>query len=145
MLTAREISDAATDAYNKHDLAGFLVAVRPDVVVVTPDAGEIQGREQFADYSQQILDAFPDAVVEVVAKHDAANATVDEWIIRGTHTGPFSLPNGEELAPTGRRISVRGVDIATYENGEVVTSHTYYDQAEFLTQLGLIDPESKLG
>ena len=32
----------------------------------------------------------------------------DEWTFVGTQTGPFRLPDGGELPPTGRRVEVRG-------------------------------------
>jgi hypothetical protein len=57
----------------------------------------------------------------------------------GTNTGPLVLPTGESMPATGRAVRLRACDAATVENG-VVTSHRFYfDQAEFLGQLGLME------
>ena len=66
---------------------------------------------------------------------------IDEGIIVGTHTGPLNLPTGESLPPSGREVRVRSCDVARVENGEITSHHFYFDQMEFLGQLGLL-PES---
>jgi uncharacterized protein (TIGR02246 family) len=111
MPTPRELTDAITTAYNAHQLSRLAEFFRPDIVLVAPDAGELKGREQVAEYHRAFLQAFPDATVEVVAKHDSGDTTIDEWIVQATHTGPLSLPGGETIPATGRRVSVRGVDV----------------------------------
>jgi hypothetical protein len=55
--------------------------------------------------------------------------------------GPLATPTGETLPPTGRRVSVRGVDVQTHLGGGVARHHIYFDQVEFLAQLGLM-PEA---
>jgi hypothetical protein len=138
MTTPREISDAFTKAYNAHQPTQAAAYYRPDVVLVTPDAGKLKGREEAAEYLRGFLAGFPDARVEVVVKHDAGDTTIDEWIFHGTHTGPLPTLNGEPLAPTGKRVSVRGVDVVTYASGAIATHRMYFDQLEFLTALGLV-------
>jgi hypothetical protein len=138
MATPRELTDAITAAYNAHQLSTVVGFFRPDIVLITPDAGELRGREQAAEYHRAFLQAFPDATVEVVAKHDAGDTTIDEWIFRGTHTGPLTQPSGETIPATGRRVSVRGVDVVSYAGAAVATHHMYFDQAQLLTALGLM-------
>ena len=134
----RGAADAGLEAFNARDLETLAGLYRPDVVLVTPDAGELKGREQAAEYHRGFMQAFPDGTTEVVAKHDAGIVTIDEWIFRGTNSGPLSTASGEVLPPTGRRVSVRGVDIQTHGAGSVSAHHIYFDQVEFLTQLGLM-------
>jgi hypothetical protein len=43
--------------------------------------------------------------------------------------------------PTGKQIRMRSCDIAHVERGLITTHHFYFDQMEFLGQLGLL-PES---
>jgi uncharacterized protein (TIGR02246 family) len=136
----RERADSSTAAYNAGDLtllAGFYL---PEALFVAPDA-ELKGREQVAEYFRAFLEAFPDGYAEVVSRHDAGATTIDEWVFHGTHTGPLPTPTGETIPPTGARVSVRGVDIQTHRNGGVARHHTYFDQVQFLTQLGLM-PEA---
>ena len=138
MATPRELTDAITTAYNAHQLPQVAKFFRPDIALISPDAGELKGREQVAEYHRAFLQAFPDAKVEVVAKHDAGDTTIDEWIFRGTHTGPLAQPSGETIPATGKRVSVRGVDVVSYAGGGVATYHAYFDQVQFLTALGLM-------
>jgi predicted ester cyclase len=55
----------------------------------------------------------------------------------GTNTGPLQLPSRETLPATGKRIRIRGTDAATVTNGRITNHRFYYDQMEFLGQLGL--------
>jgi hypothetical protein len=57
---------------------------------------------------------------EPLAGYEAGHTTIDEWIFRGTLTGPLTLPNGETIAPTGKRISVPGIDISAGRFGDSV-------------------------
>ena len=138
MASPRETTDAFTAEYNAHHWAKAAEFYRSDVVLVTPDAGELRGRAQAAEYLRGFLEAFPDARVEVVRKHDAGATTIDEWIFHGTHTGPLLLPSGESLPATGKRVAVRGVDIVTYDGGAIASHHMFFDQVQFLVALGLM-------
>lgn len=55
----------------------------------------------------------------------------------GTHTGPLDTPEGE-LPPTGRSLRLRECDMVTVVDGAAVTHRFYYDQVEFMSQLGLM-------
>ena len=139
MTSARELSEAFGDAYNAHDLEAIRGSLRPDVVLVAPDAGELKGPDQFVAYMKGFFDAFPDARLEPVAGYADGNTTIDEWIFRGTHTGPLALPDGQIVPPSGKPVSVPGMDIETWdEDGKLMADRAYFDQLEFLTQLGLV-------
>lgn len=136
-LTPRARTDASTAAFNAHDLTQAARYFLPEVVFVAPDA-ELKGREQVVEYFRGYLEAFPDGTADVVVRHDSGDTTVDEWVFHGTHTGPLPTPTGEMVPPTGARVSVRGVDIQTHRDGGIADQRTYFDQVQFLTQLGLI-------
>ncbi|MDQ4019216.1 MAG: ester cyclase, partial [Actinomycetota bacterium] len=55
--------------------------------------------------------------------------------------GPLQMPDGETIPATGKQIRVRGCDVATVENGRITSHRFYFDQMEFLSQLGLV-PEA---
>jgi hypothetical protein len=63
---------------------------------------------------------------------------IDEGYVVGTHTAPLSLPSGESVPATGKQIRVRSCDIASVEGGLVTNHRFYFDQMEFLGQLGLL-------
>lgn len=141
MGQAREVMDRLTAAVTSGDKEAAAACYAPNAVAVTPDQGEITGPESISNYLSQFAEAFPDFSYEYAHKHDADNVAIDEGFIVGTHTGPLPLPTGESQPPTGKSIRVRSCDIAQVEGGLITAHHFYYDQMEFLGQLGLL-PES---
>ena len=57
------------------------------------------------------------------------------------NTGPIQLPTGETLPATQKEVRIRGVDIATVKDGRIVDYRLYFDEMEFLGQLGLLPDE----
>jgi len=138
MGQARDVLDRVTTlAVDEDNLESALDLYADDAVVQTPDAGEIRGRVDIEDYWRQLLDGFPDSHFEPIAKHDTGRTAIDEGYLIGTNTAPIRLPSGETLPATGRSVRLRGCDVATVENGRIIEHHLYFDQAEFLAQLGL--------
>ncbi len=82
-------------------------------------------------------EAFPNAGYEIAGKYEDGDTAIDEGYLTGTHTAPLRLPSGESIPPTGRTIRVRSADIARVEGGVVTRHHFYFDQTEFVEQLGL--------
>jgi ketosteroid isomerase-like protein len=139
MGEAREIMDRITAAATEaKDFAAVAACYADDAVAVTPDQGEIRGAGAIASYLRQFSDAFSDIRYEHVGKHEAGNVAIDEGYITGTHTAPLPTPSGESIPATGKQIRVRDCDVATVEGGLVTRHHFYFDQMEFLGQLGLL-------
>jgi steroid delta-isomerase-like uncharacterized protein len=133
----REVMNRLTEAVTSNDLETVKELYAEDAVIETPDQGAISGREAIAAYFSGFTAAFPDLRWESAHEHESGNAAIDEGYVVGTHTGPLEAPTGESIPATGKRVRVRSADVATVENG-VVTSHRFYfDQMEFLGQLGL--------
>ncbi|GIH46666.1 SnoaL-like polyketide cyclase [Microbispora rosea] len=61
---------------------------------------------------------------------------VTEWLLTGTHTGPFLLPGGQVLERTGRHVAVRGTSTCSVGNDKIISHRMYFDQLELYTQLG---------
>ena len=138
--SARALMDEMTEtAMVRHDAEGLRSLYSADCVIETPDAGTLHGRDGLVTWFSQFLKAFPDAAWESSYTHESGNVAIDEGFVVGTNTGPLGTPKGEELAPTGKRIRIRGCDVATVENGLITSHRFYFDQIELLSQLG-IDP-----
>jgi ketosteroid isomerase-like protein len=136
--SARAAMDRMTEtAMVRHDPEALRELYSADCVIETPDAGTLRGRDGIASWFRQFLAAFPDAAWESSYAHETGNVAIDEGFVVGTNTGPLGTPSGEELAPTGKSIRVRGCDVATVENGLITSHRFYFDQAELLTQLGV--------
>ena len=105
-----------------------------DAVDHDPAPGQGAGREGFKAFFTELRAAFPDAHIEpaqMVA--DDENVAI-AYTLTGTHQGDF---NG--IAPTGKKIEVRGVQIGRFEDGKIVERWGSSDELGVLKQLG-IDP-----
>jgi predicted ester cyclase len=97
-----------------------------------PGQGQGLGPEGFILYFSELRSAFPDLNItgeKLVADDD--NVAI-AYTITGTHQGEFM-----GVAPTGRKISARGVQIARFENGKLVERWGSSDQLGILQQIGV--------
>jgi ketosteroid isomerase-like protein len=138
MGEAREVMDRITAALDAQDVEAAAECYATDAVAETPDQGQIRGREAIAEYFRQLADAFPDVRYEPQHGHESGNVAIDEGYVVGTHTAPLSLPSGESVPATGKEIRVRSCDIVSVEDGLATSHRFYFDQMEFLGQLGLL-------
>ena len=79
--------------------------------------------------------AFEDVQTEIVELIDAGDKVVLWWRTTGTHTGPYG-----DIAPqpTGKRITMEGVDIYTVADAKIVEVRSFWDAAEVYRQFGLL-------
>ena len=79
--------------------------------------------------------AFDDVETEIVELIDAGDKVVLWWRTVGTHTGPYG---DIAPAPTGKRITMEGVDICRVADGKIVEVRSFWDAAEVYRQFGLL-------
>ena len=141
MGQARDAMDRLTAAVTARDKETQAACYSADAVAFTPEEGKLVGPEAISNYLSQFGVSFPDITYEYADRYEAGNVAIDEGFVVGTNTGPLIMPSGESLPPTGKSIRVRSCDVAHVENGLITAHHFYFDQMEFLGQLGLL-PES---
>jgi steroid delta-isomerase-like uncharacterized protein len=80
------------------------------------------------------------AFTEVRTSIDDLIAETDKvvlrWTTKGVHTGPYG-----KVPPTGREITMTGVDSYRLDGGRVVEAWSMWDALAVYQQLGLIDPD----
>ena len=141
MSANEKLLDRYVERYNAGDLDGVMDLYADDAVQNMPD-GTFVGREAIRDRLAQELIAFPDVNHVVRSFVEQGDAFCDEWTFAGTHTGSLLLPDGRELAPTGKRIEVRGMELCQVnDDGKLILNTLYYDNLAVLVQLGLV-PEA---
>ncbi|MEI5527316.1 nuclear transport factor 2 family protein [Streptomyces brasiliscabiei] len=142
MGQARELMDQLTEALTTHqDPKTVANLFAEDAVAHTPDGGELHGRDDIAEYWRQMTDAVPDATYESLTSFEVGDTAVDEGIYTGRNTGPLAFPDGTSIPATQRDIRIHGVDFATVRDGRITSYRLYFDQLEFLGQLGLLPEE----
>ncbi|GGV78091.1 ester cyclase [Streptomyces griseoloalbus] len=139
MGEAREVMDRLTEAVTTTpDLRVVAELYAQNAVAYTPEAGELHGRDEIVEYWRQIKTAVPDARYESLHTFEVGSTAIDEGYFSGRNTGPSQSPDGRSVPATGKEIRIRGVDLATVEDGRIVSYRLYFDQLAFLEQLGLL-------
>lgn len=134
MTSERNIAalERMAEMINTGNLDTLEEVVDQDAVDHDPAPGQAPGSEGFKGFFTMLRTAFPDlqlAPVTVVAddEHVAMAYTID-----GTHDGEF-----QGIAPTGRTISARGVEIVKFRDGKMIERWGSSDEVGILTQLGM--------
>src|SRR5262245_61649583 len=125
------------ECYNAGDLDGVMDLYAEDAVQLMPD-GTFEGRSVIRDRLAKELTAFSDVHHRFISYVEEDDAFADEWIFVGTHIGPLLLPDGTELAPTGKRVEVRDMELVKLRDGKIVVDNLYYDNLAVAAQLGVL-------
>ena len=133
----RSLLDRYVELYNAGDLDGVMELYAEDSSQLMPD-GTFEGRSVIRDRLAKELAAFSDLAHRVVSYVEEGDAFADEWVFVGTHTGPFVLPDGNELRPTGKRVEVKGMEFVGVRDGKIVADNLYYDNLGVAALLGLL-------
>ena len=99
--------------------------------------GQPAGAEGFKWALRRLKASFPDVrhrPMELLADGDKVAAP---WTIEGTHTRPY-----RDLAPSGRRFSVSGIQIDRLRDGRVVESWSHSSSEGIYAQLAKPDNPS---
>jgi steroid delta-isomerase-like uncharacterized protein len=119
------------EAINSGNLEVLREVFAPTVIDRDPDPNQGLGPEGFIQFFTGFRAAFPDlniSVEQLVADDD--NVAI-AYTITGTHQGDLM-----GIPATGRSIKARGVQIARFENGQIVERWGSSDQLGILQQIG---------
>ena len=108
-----------------------------DVVTETP-SGVVEGIDGFRGLAQAFVTAAPDMKLAIRNTWEVDDTIIVEGVYSGTQSGPLATPDGSETPATGRSFSFPYVDILRARDGKFVEHRLYWDNAAFLTQLGLL-------
>ena len=127
---------AMEEGWNKHNLAP-LAEVFADCVYYSPATGELKG-EALKQFVASLAAAFPDRRVTIEDQVAEGDKLVTRWSSTGTHQGEFM-----GLAPTGKQVTVSGMNISRIVEGKIVEYRGQWDTLGFLQQLGAVPPLAK--
>jgi steroid delta-isomerase-like uncharacterized protein len=137
MAEAKEVMDRWFEAANNHDPHRVDDLITEDCVLEAPGAPPFKGPEQIKAWMQGFFDAFPDVSHPIHTLEVMGDIAVAELHAVGTNTGPLMTPNGE-LPPTGNKLNLRSAAVMSFKGDRISSVHIYFDQVEFLSQLGLM-------
>ena len=124
-------NEAMGMAISSGNLSALHEIFAPTVVDHDPAPDQGPGPEGFISFFSMMRTAFPD--LKVSAERVVSNPTdvAMAYTITGTHQGDFL-----GIAATGKQVTVRGVQIARFENGKIVERWGSSDEMGLVKQLG---------
>jgi predicted ester cyclase len=134
MPDARDVIFKHIDAFNGRDREADPWAA--DAEMTAPGA-HVSGRDDVIGFIAAFQEAFPDLRLEIKQLLSDGPAAAAEGVMTGTHDGVFHTPNGD-VAPTGRALALRWAAIYVTEGDTLKSEHLFFDQMDFLGQLGLL-------
>jgi predicted ester cyclase len=135
MADAREVAREHDEAYNAKDAGRRKAIESPDIEVVMPGGMRLRGPDQVMEVVKVFWEALPDGKIVTDNQYVAGDIVVAEGAVRGTHTGPFRAPTGE-IPPSGNEVTLRFATVKQIKDGKLVSERLYFDQLEFLQQIG---------
>lgn len=138
---SREENIAAQERFAEGVVSGNLDVIdevmAPDVVDHDPAPLQGPGPEGFKEFFSTLRNAFPDMNIEPEHMTATDDDVAIAYTLTGTHEGEFL-----GVEPTGRTISVRGVQIARFnEDARIVERWGSSDELGILQQIGAAPQE----
>ena len=136
---AREENIAAQEKFAEGVVSGNLDVIAevmaPDVVDHDPAPFQGPGPQGFKDFFSTMRSAFPNMNIEPEHMTATDDDVAIAYTLTGTHEGEF-----QGVAPTGKTISVRGVQIARFnEDARIVERWGSSDELCILQQLNAME------
>jgi len=103
-----------------------------------PTGTVFRGPDGYVEFDNAWIRAFPDARIEVTSMVTEGDMVVTEFDAFGTQQGPLTSSTGETIAPTGKAVQMRCIEVHQYGGGQVVRARFYYDALTLLRQLDAI-------
>lgn len=119
------------EVINEGKVSVLDTAYAPNVVLHT--VPEIKGVANAKAYYANYVTGFSNREFIVKETFAQGNKLTKYWIFKGKHTGDFF-----GIPATGKTINVEGCTIATIVNGKITEERDFFDNLEFLRQLGLM-------
>jgi steroid delta-isomerase-like uncharacterized protein len=120
--------------WNQGDAKAFEALTTPDFVYYL-GGQPTRGRSEMMQFLEMVRSAFPDWRVEVVECIADNNRVAVRWRGEVTHLGAF-----HGIPPSGKRISVSGINIYHVVNGKITAEWEQMDSLGMLGQIGMPPP-----
>ena len=99
----------------------------------------LEGADARVEAAQAWKQAFPDEHGTITAAYTNGNTVAIELTWEGTQSGALATPDGQELPPSNKRITVKSVEVIEVEDGKIKVLRHYFDLMTILQQIGAMD------
>lgn len=129
---------AYVDAANRGDPTYLDQYLAPGYLYHGP-GGELDA-DGFKAFHDRVLAAFPGLTFEIDDLIPTGDKVVTRWTLHGVQRGEF-----QGIAATGKEVSVTGIIITRFENGQAVEEWEEADLLGMMQQLGVLAPRGEGG
>ena len=143
MTGGRGLVERFYEQFNRGELDQAVELFHPDVVTVEPILGRVTTRDAWRAHGERVKAACPAARLLMRSSVEEPGRVAVEGSFVGTFTSALETPDGP-VSPTGRAFDVEFADFFEITENRVKAHRVYYDQMDFLGQLGLL-PEPGAG
>jgi steroid delta-isomerase-like uncharacterized protein len=128
----QKIFDNTAKLWNGGDIAIVDALYSEDCLYHNADFLNVKGPEKIKEFVKWVYTAYPDFAITFDEPMKLKDRTVTTFKATGTNDGPL----GEDMPPTGKKMSFNGVTISKIENGKIIETWVYYNQLPLYKQLG---------
>jgi steroid delta-isomerase-like uncharacterized protein len=139
MVDPIETARRYDEAFNAQDADTRVSNLTPDTRVTLPGGTTLIGPEQVVAIARSFWEALPDGRISSENEVAAGDTVVTEGTLTGTHSGTFRSPQGD-IPASGNRVALRYVSVKQIRDSKVAVERLYFDQFEFLQQIGALPP-----
>jgi steroid delta-isomerase-like uncharacterized protein len=123
------------EIFSKGNLDLIDEIVSPDYVIFDNGRAEpVRGRAALKEAVSAMRRAVPDFLVTVDEQIAEGDTVMTRWTATGTHAGTLF-----GLAGTGRPITMRGIDIERFVDGQIAEVRSMWDTYGVLRQIGAVE------
>lgn len=109
-----------------------------DIVVTWPDGHETKGISTHIDDLKKLFVFAPDiAIKEHAIRFGSGSWTTATGVMTGTFSEPMPIGEGKSIPATGKSFALGMVTIGHWTNGKMDHEWLYWDNADFMKQIGL--------
>ena len=102
-------------------------------------SGKYKGKAAILQSFKVWKTAFPQGTAEVTNQIALGDQVTSEVVYKATHTGPLVASTGT-IPATNKPIVLKVMFISSFRDGLIQRERSYYDQADFMKQLGITIP-----
>ncbi len=128
------------EGLNQNKPSVFDELIAPDFAIYDTPMGTLRGPEGFRQIVSTFRTAFPDGHVTFEAEFADGDYVIHRGYFTGTHQGEF-----QGIAPTGKQVKVKTLDIWRVANGKAMENWVQMDLLGLMQQLGVVPVPGQSG
>jgi steroid delta-isomerase-like uncharacterized protein len=129
----KRVNERWIEAFNAQDWAAEAACRTSDYTAHMSGAPVPLDAAGWSGFMGSICAAFPDARIAIEDAVADGDMVASRWTLTATHRGDF-----QGVPPTGRRVTMRGVDFSRVVDGRIAEHWAQFDLLAVMQQIGAL-------